>query len=413
MKVVGLVVEYNPFHNGHLYHLEEAKRITNADYVIAIMSGDFLQRGAPALMDKYLRTQMAIQNGVDLVIELPVCYSTASAEFFARSSIEILNKLGVVDYLCFGSECGDIEILNEIANLLINPNETFDETLRSELKKGLSYPLARSNAIIEYYRHNNPNIEIEEITKSPNNILAIEYLKALLSSKSNITPYTIKRVETGYHDISINSSIISATAIRNQLIDTQNILKLNNKVPNSTYNLMYDNINKVFPIFTDDFSTVLKFKLLSIQQDSYIEYLDVSSDIHYRLQAEKYPSSFSDLANTIKAKHLTLTRIQRALTHILLDVTNNDMEKYILNGWVGYARILGFSLTCTKLFTKIKSNGSIPLVTKISKSLLELDPIWSNMLSNTINASKVYNLIAWNKFGTVLPDDYSRKIIKL
>lgn len=413
MKVVGIIVEYNPFHNGHLYHLKEAKRITGADYVIAIMSGDFLQRGTPALIDKYTRTQMAIRNGVDLVIELPTYYSTASAEYFARGAVELLNKLNVVDAICFGSECGNIPLLTEIAKVLVTPSKSLDAIIKSNVKKGLTYPIARSQAIIDLFLDKYSKIELESIMNHPNNILSIEYMKALIRSKSKIKPYVITRIESGYHDVTMTRNIVSATAIRNFLALKGNVSELESKVPNSTFEQMNHCYNRSFPIFQDDFSLLLNYKINSTSKDELLSYLDVSSDIYYRLMSSKGIYTFSELAENIKAKHLTLTRIQRGLLHILLDIKAEVMNSYRDHDWIGYGRALGFSINSTELLAHIKKHSSIPLITKVGAGLASLEPIWADMLTNTINASKTYNLIVWNKYSTRLQNDYESKIIKL
>ena len=199
MKTVGIIAEFNPLHNGHKYLLDEAKRLSGADFCIVVMSGNFVQRGSPALLDKYTRTQMALLNGVDLVIELPVIYATASAEYFARGAVRLLDKLGVVDIITFGSECGNIELLKKAATELTEETPDFKKNLQDNLKKGLSFPKARSQAIGK-----------QGDGSEPNNILGIEYIKALNYWDSSITPTTIERKGSGYHD----EQMASATAIR-------------------------------------------------------------------------------------------------------------------------------------------------------------------------------------------------------
>lgn len=190
MKVVGLIAEYNPFHNGHSYHIEMAKKLTGADYVVVVMSGDFVQRGTPAMIQKHARAKMALLGGADLVLELPVSYATATAEVFAYGGVKILDSFGVVDHICFGSECGNADLLMEIARILADEPEWYSATLKEHLKNGMSYPAARAAALPDY----------QEILSEPNNILGIEYCKALLKLNSNITPVTITRQGAGYHD---------------------------------------------------------------------------------------------------------------------------------------------------------------------------------------------------------------------
>ena len=194
MRVNGIISEYNPFHNGHKYLLTESKKATSADYTVIVMSGNFVQRGAPALINKYKRAEMALQNGADLVLELPKYYATASAEYFAMGGISLLDKLGVVTNLSFGSECGDLAVLEKIARILVEEPNDYTILLRENLKKGQSYPTARTNALLEY---NADFGEYKDVLSSPNNILGIEYLKALLKRKSSIQPYTLLRTGAG------------------------------------------------------------------------------------------------------------------------------------------------------------------------------------------------------------------------
>lgn len=195
MKIVGLITEYNPFHNGHLYHIHESLRITGADAALVVMSGDYVQRGTPAIMPKRLRTEMALYCGAGAVLELPVCYATGSAEFFALGAISLLDSLGIVDSVCFGSECSDLPLLQKIAGLLVDEPEQYREILRHELKLGKSFPAARQTAVV--FCTGDPRCA--DILKDPNNILGIEYLKALKKCGSSIRPYTIRRKGAGYH----------------------------------------------------------------------------------------------------------------------------------------------------------------------------------------------------------------------
>ena len=207
MRVVGIITEYNPFHNGHKYHIERAKKITGADYVIAVMSGNFVQRGHPSIIDKYARSMMALSNGVDIILELPVCYATSSAEFFALGAVTLLDRLGIVDYICFGSESGDIKVLKKLARLFNNPGEDFQVNIFSYLKEGLSYPAARAKAAAQLLSPNDissSNPSLIDAISEPNNILGIEYIKALDKINSSMTPITISRKDAHYHDKNIN-----------------------------------------------------------------------------------------------------------------------------------------------------------------------------------------------------------------
>ena len=246
MNILGIIVEYNPFHNGHLFHLEQAKKLANADYVIAVMSGNFMQRGVPAFLDKWSRTKMALSCGVDMVIELPVTHASTSAENFAFGAISILENLKIVDSVCFGSELGNIETLKELSNILSNEPNSFKKHLKEHLDLGLTFPKARSNALYKYITENNlfsiSNEHLENILNSPNNILGIEYLKALNKLHSNIVPYTITRKTAGYHDVEIHDSISSATAIRNS-VDNLDLIK--SSMPDAAFEILKEDLNEL------------------------------------------------------------------------------------------------------------------------------------------------------------------------
>ena len=218
MKTAGIIAEYNPFHTGHKYQIDHVKGTLSADYVVIAMSGDFVQRGTPALLSKYVRAEMALRAGADLVLELPVSCATASAELFARSGVQLLDGLGVVDTLCFGSECGDTEILMKLAGILVEEPEEFKSALRRNLKEGMTFPKARSLALGEVLPGNESE-KYQQVLSSPNNILGIEYCKAILRENSSIVPTAIKREGNDYHENSLfTDSFPSASAIRNAVL---------------------------------------------------------------------------------------------------------------------------------------------------------------------------------------------------
>ena len=241
-NVLGIICEYNPFHNGHLYHLNASKKMTNSDYSIAILSGNFTQRGEPSIVDKWAKTKMAIESGIDLVIELPTLYSISSAEYFAFGSIRLLEMLGIVDFVSFGSECEDISVLNDIANVLCEEPKEYKTLLSHELAKGVSFPKARETALMMYL--NNVR-RFANVLSSPNNILGIEYLKALKRLNSHMKPITIKRTSAGHNEnkIRANSKIASGTAIRN-LCQSSDISLLQNVMPQSSFRILNENIRK-------------------------------------------------------------------------------------------------------------------------------------------------------------------------
>ncbi|TCK98319.1 putative nucleotidyltransferase [Natranaerovirga hydrolytica] len=413
MRVVGLIVEYNPFHNGHLYHLQQAKKITNADYVVAVMSGDFLQRGMPAIMDKWERTHMAIDNGVDLVIQLPTFFSTGSAEFFARGAIEILNRLGIVDTICFGSECGQVDLLKEIASVLVNEPPFFKESLMKHLGTGLSFPNARSKALVDYFSFiQEDHLELIHVLNSPNNILGIEYIKSLIESKSTIMPYTFKRKVSGYHDKSMEQNIASATGIRHFLNESNALQDLMHTVPKATYRIMNQYHNKKFPLFIDDFSSYLFYKLLNASPKDLMKYVDVSEGLEDRiLNYSKECDCITTLIDRVKTKRFTYTRIQRALIHILLDIEQNDLDYYMSYNRMPYIKLLGFKKDSQRLLKSIKNNCDTPIVSNVNKGLQLLTTPALKMINKDIYASNLYNLAVFNKFKYPLKNDQTQKFI--
>ena len=344
MKIVGLIAEYNPFHNGHRYHIEQAKKITGADHAVVVMSGDYVQRGIPACMPKRLRAEMALKCGASAVFELPVCYATGSAELFAEGAVSLLDRLGIVDTLVFGSECNDLESLSQIADLLVEEPELCRTVLRFHLKNGASYPMARQEARQEAVSACLRGNDCSFLLNDPNNILGIEYLKALKRQKSRIIPYTIARRGAHYHDPDLHDSYSSASAIRSLLaysgsavhIDhagqpessgIHHILgELEHQVPESCLELLKDHHRIQYPICQNDFSLILKHKLLNKKPDSLIRYMDVSQELANRICAQlNHYFHYQQFCELLKTRELTQTRVNRALLHIMLGIKK---EKY-------------------------------------------------------------------------------------
>jgi predicted nucleotidyltransferase len=408
MKVVGLITEYNPFHNGHKYHIEMARKITDADYVIAVMSGDFVQRGAPAVISKYDRGLMAIKNGVDLVFELPICYATGSAQYFALGAVALLNGLGIVDYLCFGSECGDIKALEDAAELIYNPNDSLQELLYSYIREGYSYPAARARATAA------KGSDMADVISEPNNILGIEYINALKRLSSPIKPITIKRELAHYHDKNLGASISSATAIRNILQDNEAPMKLsliNDSVPQDVYDYFINNYHKKYPITIEDFSSVVKYKIMSESSNELAEYMDLSSDLADRIKnVDALQYSMDELLQKIKSKNITLTRANRALIHILLNIKRKAFNEYINDNIIYYARILAMRKEASPLIRRIKKHGRLPVITKIGGVHKLLDTRGMQMLNQNIFATHLYNQVIYDKYRTILPNEYRHGI---
>ncbi len=433
MKTIGLITEYNPFHNGHKYHIEEARRMTGADYVVAVMSGNFVQRGTPAIMDKYSRTAMALRNGIDLVLELPVCYATGSAEYFAQGAVALLDRLGIVDAICFGSESGSISLLSKAADLLLLAPAAFEDRLQEQLKEGLSYPVARVRALEHTLTQNGSSDAaiLTDVLAEPNNILGIEYLKALKKLSSSIEPVTIQRVSAHYHDPALSSSselcteqvnrpvISSATALRNAIHNTcetpgEALREAFESVPADVAKYLSDNYHLTYPMTEEDFASIIKYKLLEEDCTSLTQYQDISPDLAKRLKNYRgYPSSIAEYTQEIKTKNMTLTRINRALIHLLLNIKTEDMKELQMYGFVPYARVLGIRKEASRLLKLIESNGRIPVITKVSRAKQQLDEIGLKILSKDIFATHLYNQAVYDKYGTVLENEYQHSILIL
>ena len=382
MKTVGLITEYNPFHNGHLYHLERARELTGADRVVIVMSGDYVQRGTPALLSKHSRAHMALLNGASAICELPVCYASGSAEFFAQGAISILEGLGCIDTLCFGSECGELSVLQHIAQLLLSESDTYSHMLQDALKKGHSFPAARHQALEKL----TGDASVSQILSEPNNILGIEYLKALKKQNSRMVPYTLKRDSSGFSEL-----------VQNQL-------------PENALRLLRDAWNQSWPIETNDFSLLLKYRLLCETRRSLCEYQDISEDLANRIIRNRNQFlNFEQFCQLLKTKELTYSRISRGLLHILLAVKKEDMLRYRESSCI-YTRILGFRKENADVLRQIKENASIPVITKLGQtdSLL---PETIRMLDQTTFASDLYESVVSDKFGIPFINEYQKQII--
>ncbi len=413
MKVTGIIAEYNPFHNGHKFHLDKVKELTGSDYCIVVMSGNFVQRGTPALIDKYSRAKMALLNGADLVLELPAYYAVSSAENFASGAIALLDRLGVVDHVCFGSESGDISVLTRFANVLSEESPEFSEALRHNLKDGLSFPVARNNALTFVYKELAEHIDA---LNSPNNILGIEYIKALLRRKSSIKPLTNLRVGSDYHDTRLLQNKSSAIAIRQSLEHMDNLLLIANQVPVNVFQIMEDHFHVNYPVFQQDLSLALKYKLLENQKDGYTDFVDITEDLSDKIlkNLEQF-TCFKDFCELLKSKDMTYARISRCLTHILLDMKKKSLEQFIRDDFVYYARILGFKQSSTDLLSEIKQHATVPLLSKMADadSILGDCAPAKEMLENDIFAAHVYDSVSTHKYRTVLPNEYRRQIVKV
>ena len=403
MKIVGLITEYNPFHAGHLYHMQQARELTGADYCVVLMSGSFVQRGEPAIFDKYLRTKTALLAGADLVLEIPAAFSTASAHEFAAYGVALLSAIGV-DAVVFGSECGQIEILKQAAYALNHESAEFQERLRKGLKAGLTYPQARAKAL-----------EMEDtwasVLSSPNNILGIEYLRAAEDLHSPMEFYTISRKGSGYHEDTLaDANFPSASAIRgiirNSLSKDKDLLDiLASHLPAVTHPAYTGAV----PVFVDDFSELLNAAVLQMQATFSIA--DLSPELAARLAKPPYcPLSFEDRIQALKTRQLTYTRVSRALLHLVLGMREEDISRWKDEGYALYARILGFRRQSSPLLSCLHKKSSIPLITKMADAAQNLSPSALALLDQEVYASHLYQTVRMKR-GGVFQNEYTEGLV--
>lgn len=441
-QIAGIIAEYNPFHCGHQYQIEETRRRTGADFIVVVLSGNFVQRGEPAIFEKSQRARMALLGGADLVLELPAPFAVGSAEDFASGAVSLLNQLGAVRYLSFGSECGQLSDLTQIAQILAKEPPLFQNTLREQLRSGLTYPQARSAALAAC----GVSQKVLQAGNEPNNLLGIEYLKAIHRQKSSLEPVTILRKGKGYHDCQIPelteqgpesasaSVFASASGIRKKLlaydacddpekreacpaaskplsIDLAGHL-LEEQIPSAIHPLYHS--GQLHPIHPDDLSLILNYRILSCIQEglSFQEFSDISPELAGRLTEQAYSmDSFSNRITALKTRQYTYTRISRSLLHILLNIRQEEMAGYRQNGYCSYARILGFRRSAAPLFSSIKENSSIPLISKAADARRLLTGNSWKLWNQDIYCSHIYHTLVQAKYGIHLPNEYSRPIV--
>ncbi len=447
MKVTGIIAEYNPFHNGHLYQLQQLRRLQQSDFVVVAMSGDFMQRGAPALINKYARSAMALQSGVDLLLELPCRYATASAREFACGGVALLASTGVVDSLAFGAECPDLEKLKELASILSQEPVSYQEKLQEGLKNGLSFPAARSAALPDFC----------DILSSPNNILAIEYLRALSLLAPDMKPILIPRAGAGYHDTALLGTagttdvlrefsqepsellLSSATAIRKKLKESPSSplpAELLSALPPASQEILSDYARDFSFLWEDDFSLLLHQALLKKDATDLATYEDISPKLASRLAQGKHTfTDWQSFALNNKSKEITYSRVSRGLTHILLDIKKNgattlpdikgnpsipgeetpserpESETPLHTSYSPYLRVLGFREDAAPLLGAISKAATAPLLTSLSDAPHRLSSQALDLLETDLYASDLYRSVLTQKIGRPLPNEYQRKLL--
>lgn len=391
MKTIGIISEYNPFHNGHKYHIETAKNEHGADHVICIMSGNFVQRGEPAILDKWSRAEMALLNGADLVLELPFVYACQPADIFAFGAVNTLNNLGIVDGICFGSELGTTAPLFEVAKLLLDEPEDFSRLVKQQLGAGNTYPRSVSLALSAYYQ--NYEAIRPEIWENPNNVLGIEYIKAILRLKSPMQVYTVKRVSNHYNDTEITQPIASATAVRQELHSSGISQKLLTSMPADAAEILAEELSKGRgPVRMESFEDILLYRLRTLSPDSIKDYISISEGLEHRIKkAAVSARGVEELIEKIKTKRYTRAFIQRLLCHILLDLKWEQSIAFKQPGTPSYGRILGFNDKGKRLLRKMIDTSAYPIINKVASFKTE-DPVLAKIFQFDLLATDLYNL---------------------
>lgn len=398
VKVLGIIAEYNPFHNGHMYHLKSSIELIKPDYTIVAMSGHFTQRGEAAIIDKWERAEMALKNGVDVVVELPASYSSQTAELFAFGGVQLLNHTGVVTHISFGSEIGAIKPLAEIAKVLADEPPSFKMLLKRYLDQGLSFPEARHRAIMELAKGTGFSFsesQWEKIINSSNSILAIEYLKALYRTGSSMIPVTIKRIGASYNAQEMSGELSSATAIRNELIKRKLWDNISRAMPEASFEILRYAIELgKGPVTNASLEQLMLGKIRSMPVEAIKNLMDVDEGLENRIKECAIKASTLDEFMTLaKTRRYVYTRLQRILVHALLGITKERVEKFRNAGGPQYLRILGFSSRAIPLLKQLKQNAKVPIITKAAHyhRILE-NPVAREMFLIDVLATNLYSL---------------------
>ena len=399
MKTALIVAEFNPYHNGHKYIAEKARELTHADYVIALMSGDYVQRGAPAIVNRYVRTEMALSSGIDMVIAFPTRYATCSAEEYAANALRIAASLGCIDFLFFGSECGDIDRLTEAARFLVLEPDDYKEHLRESLKQGISFPRARALALPQF----------EDLLGSPNNILGIEYIKAILRGNYDIQLGTCTRIGTDHGSTAVSDGYASATALRELLYSHSDSddrsFSASAFIPPSSYELLQDEIENNRLVCENDLTFMLASALWEAKSSAELtKYLSVSETLANAAWSSREKClSFTEFAMLLKNRSLTYTHVCRALLHIALKIENNPASDF--------ANILGMRKKAGPLAARMSETSRIPVIMRPSRELVKLDEGARALFDEETRLSNFYNILAGQRSGLEIQNEMSRRLI--
>ena len=438
MNVLGIIAEFNPIHNGHHHLLITAKEQCKADYTIVVMSGNFTQRGEPAIYDKFTRTRLALAAGADLVIEIPVAAATSSARDFARTGVALLAATGVVTHLAFGCENADLPLLLKLSGLLLEEPVPYKKALKDALRQGFSWPAARSRAVMQTLHllspdpETNKNILPDDFLKQPNTILALEYLMALKSHEAaggrTITPLPIQRIHAGYHDTTLDTPVCSATALRRAILGHVDKPAYFAQFPRMLQDDIRQIIDNHTPMTANDFSQSMVYRLLTLSKEELTGFLDMDEDLSRRISGRLNAfTGLESFCDSLTTRAYTRTRISRALLHTLLDIKTTDQSALEALGYAPYLRILGFRRKAAPLLSQIKENAHIPMITRPAAVRMP-SSLWKSgkgehtqshtsaalrLLSLDIRASHIYRMGCNIKSGIPGTHEFRQKLIIL
>ncbi len=414
MKVTAVIAEYNPLHNGHVYQLLEIRRQTGADFIVVLLSGDFVQRGTPAILDKYARTQAALQSGADLVLELPVLFATANGDDFAHGAVRILDGLCCIDALCFGCEDADLPVLRDIATVLADEPADYVNARSDALSHGVSFPAARATGVAAYFANTGADpAPYETILRQPNNILALSYLQALRKQNSAIKPVAISRIGAGYHTTDISGTYPSASGLRALLYEHPQA-DISHGIPEAMQDLLRPAQKNNAFVTPEDVSDVLRYRLLSADAVMLSRYTDGNEDFARRICHLRHEAtSFDAFCSALKNKSLTHAQIRRALLHLILDLPCNLRNAAFADETAYYGRILGFRKEASALLARLHKTSQIPLVTKLATDEKDLSLLAKTLLEKDVFAAEFYAGMQGAKLSQPLPNEYRRGVLTI
>lgn len=415
MRVAAIIAEYNPFHLGHKYHITKTRELSGADFVIAVMSGDYVQRGEPAIFDKYIRTRYALQSGIDLVIELPVAYATGSAGYFAMGGVKLLDQLHCVDVLSFGSEWAGTNELNEVFNILKEEPPAYKILFKEGLRKGMNFPKAREYAIKEYLKDIESEVMWDRyagILSQPNHILALEYIRALSALSSSIEPMAVKRMGSDYHETELSRDISSATAVRNALKNHIGQELLFQAVGDCASSMIqhYDEGNT---LDWEDLMPYFHYAYL-FERKHIGNYFGMNLELGRRLEHNyKADMSFTKMLSALHSKNMTDTAIKRALLHVVLQMKGEPYLGEAKDIITPYIRVLGFRARAAKLIKKIRESTPLTVIQKPSAGFEQLkhNELGMWLYKQDILASNLYEQLCAKKSGRSPVDEFERQQI--